>query len=461
MQTKPYNLQAPEAIAKEYGGNKQAIARAAQSGLVDPTAAVLAGMFIDRMRNAAAQEQVPQQTVAQQVLSPQPQQAPVGLGATPAAQQMPAPDQMGASPAMAGGGLTDLPVSESMFPDEYAGGGIVAFAGGGVPGYRTAGSVDLNDLSSLINLQQEADPFYSGTEAPFDPYAKLRGLEDYFLERRKGIAAPEREAMRKYYKEELPERLKKQKEENLYELLTKFGLGMAASSKPTFLQAAGESAGKLTPDIGEMAKARRTGEETARKGRYELEKVERAEQMDALKAAETYATKEMERTIAAGKPTDMRSYIADFVSAAKLDPKNANVPEAVLRQQGADRYLALYGAAQARGTAAGLTATTAAARESTQDYEAAAKIIDPMIARGGSKSKEYRNILQKDGQAAADKFREGLIQAELQRMRGGRGGPATGGGALPPGLPAGSVQIGTSGGKPVYRLPNGDTVVAQ
>ena len=72
METKPYNLQAPESIAKEYGGNKQKIAQAVQMGIVNPTAALLAGMFIDRMRNAAPAEQAPTQTVAEEVFSPQP-----------------------------------------------------------------------------------------------------------------------------------------------------------------------------------------------------------------------------------------------------------------------------------------------------------------------------------------------------------------------------------------------------
>lgn len=122
MDTQPFSLQSPEAIAKEYGGNKQAIARAAQMGLVDPTAAVLAGMFIDRMRGAAAQEQAPQQTVAQAVLEPQPQMQPQ-MAQMPMAQEMPVQP-------MAGGGLADLPVDDSMFPSEYAGGGIVAFSAG-------------------------------------------------------------------------------------------------------------------------------------------------------------------------------------------------------------------------------------------------------------------------------------------------------------------------------------------
>ena len=55
METKPYRIQSPEAIAKDYGGNKQQIAQAMQMGIVDPTAGVLAGMFIDRMRSAQMQ----------------------------------------------------------------------------------------------------------------------------------------------------------------------------------------------------------------------------------------------------------------------------------------------------------------------------------------------------------------------------------------------------------------------
>jgi hypothetical protein len=183
METKPYSLQSPEQIAKDYGGNKQKIAEAMQMGIVDPTAGTMAGMFIDRMRSAAQMEQAPQQTVAQQVFTPTasvapgigampqggmqpPAPAPAGLGATPEAammaEQMPAPapemppqemppqemppQEMPmmaeggmVSPYMSGGGLSDLPVPDDMFDepanggfdDGYAGGGLVAFANGG------------------------------------------------------------------------------------------------------------------------------------------------------------------------------------------------------------------------------------------------------------------------------------------------------------------------------------------
>lgn len=168
METKPYNIQSPEQIAKDYGGNKQKIAEAMQMGIVDPTAGTLAGMFIDRMRSAAQAEQAPQQTVAQQVFAPPappapmggvgapppapPQGPPAGLGATPEAAQMqapmpapemPAPEMpMSEMPApeeapmgMAEGGLTTLPLPDTMFDEpnngSYADGGIVAFAGAG------------------------------------------------------------------------------------------------------------------------------------------------------------------------------------------------------------------------------------------------------------------------------------------------------------------------------------------
>jgi len=169
METKPYSLQAPEQIAKEYGGNKQKIAEAMQMGVLDPTAGTLAGMFIDRMRAAAQQEQAPTQTVAEQIFAPPapmgmppqgglpvappppmgmpPMGPPAGLGTTPEAAQMP---QMGMPPqgmppmdmpppeqppmGMAEGGLATLPLPNAMFNEpnngSYAGGGIVSFAMG-------------------------------------------------------------------------------------------------------------------------------------------------------------------------------------------------------------------------------------------------------------------------------------------------------------------------------------------
>lgn len=142
METKPFSLQSPEQIAKDYGGNKQKIAQAAQMGMLDPTAAVLAGMFIDRIRGAQMEEQGAPQTVAEDVFMPQQPQMDMGaapgmggmppeMGMAPPMQQ-PMPQAMGA-PAQAG--LDTLPVPNEMFAGPgMASGGLVAFA--------TAGEVD-------------------------------------------------------------------------------------------------------------------------------------------------------------------------------------------------------------------------------------------------------------------------------------------------------------------------------
>lgn len=177
METKPYSIQSPEQIAKDYGGNKQKIAMAMQMGIVDPTAGTLAGMFIDRMRSAQMQEQAPQQTVAQQVFAPPappaptggpqmpPQGAPApmgpsaGLGATPEAAMMqaPMPEMPPQEPpmGMAEGGLATLSVPDDMFdePDDggYAGGGIVAFDNGG--------SIDPARLRAALRAQESSGDY--------------------------------------------------------------------------------------------------------------------------------------------------------------------------------------------------------------------------------------------------------------------------------------------------------------
>lgn len=123
------SITAPEEIAKKYGGNKRKIQQAAAQGLIDPTSAVLAGMFVDRMRNAAAKEQAEQPTVAEQVMTPQPQpqMPPQGMAVMPQAQQMPQQAQMGAPQGMAmGGGLDSIDYVEG----DYAEGGIVSFSDG-------------------------------------------------------------------------------------------------------------------------------------------------------------------------------------------------------------------------------------------------------------------------------------------------------------------------------------------
>lgn len=183
---KPFSIQSPEQIAKEYGGNKQKIGEAMQMGIVDATAGVLAGMFIDRMRAAQMQEQAPQQTVAQQVMNPQPQMppqgapaqvppapqpgAPAGLGAIapqggePMPMPMPAPEMAPPMPeeapmGMAMGGIAGLPVPDDMFDEPSNGGFNDGYAGGGIVAFADGGTTDLDQFRRAI-IQQESGGRY-------------------------------------------------------------------------------------------------------------------------------------------------------------------------------------------------------------------------------------------------------------------------------------------------------------
>ena len=122
------DLMTPEKVAAQYGGDKRKIAQAASMGVIDPTVAVMAGMFIDRMRNAAASEQAPNTTVAQDVMAP-PAPQPQMQGAP---QAQPAMGLESAAAAPVERGLEAIPVPEEMYDEQsFAGGGIVAFTEGG------------------------------------------------------------------------------------------------------------------------------------------------------------------------------------------------------------------------------------------------------------------------------------------------------------------------------------------
>jgi hypothetical protein len=260
METKPYRIQSPEDIAKDYGGNKQKIAQAMQMGVVDPTAGVLAGMFIDRMRSAQMQEMAPQPSVAQQVMGGVPQAPgavpPGGLGMTPPAPPPMAPGMappMGAPPAppmgdmpmgMADGGLAMLPIPETMFDEpmdgSYAGGGIVSFSTG------TPGTVKAADDSKDM-FGYSSDPM-----ALVEEYRRLYKPKTEAAERAK-----------KLYNEVVSEEgQEKSRKQGLNAFLMDFGAALASETGP-LLSAAGKAGRKTLPGYQENVKERRAEQREA------------------------------------------------------------------------------------------------------------------------------------------------------------------------------------------------------
>lgn len=320
METEPYNLQSPEQIAKDYGGNKQRIAEAMQMGLLDPTAGTLAGMFIDRMRNAAQAEAAPQQSVAQQVFAPPMPVAPgAGLAGTPQAAAMqsqmppmpggapggapmgPPPAGLAAAPmpapGMAAGGLTTLPLPHDMFDEPsyggYRGGGLVAFAAGSpgelvdeeedkLGGDITAMTGDLAatpatadpamdpEAGSILVEAPLARPKYKQGEMFVAPL-NLGGFEDTAeanLEKYNRDLAPRETARAQQYQEYLdrmlsPEEQRARRQEDMWAALGQIGARMA-TTPGSLLQAVSTGIGEALPGIRSAAAERRGEERTAR-----------------------------------------------------------------------------------------------------------------------------------------------------------------------------------------------------
>ena len=236
-----------QTLAVKY--SKPQLAHMAQTGLIDTQKAVLAAMMRDRIAKEDAKP--PTSTVAQDVMGLQPpqmaqaapqqmpqmaqaalQQRPqMGMPAAPAPEM---PEQMAAT-----GGLTSIPIAAQ----DYAGGGIVAFAKGGDTPYKVydyqPSLIEETPISSfeLEKLRQQ--------EA-----AKAFGIDPEFYKKREADVGVERE------------KLVKEKGNVLADALIVGGLGAAAGSSPNIMQniAAGATKGFETyqgqmKDIRERDKA--------------------------------------------------------------------------------------------------------------------------------------------------------------------------------------------------------------
>jgi hypothetical protein len=332
METKPFNLQSPEQIAKEYGGNKQKIAEAMQMGVLDPTAGTLAGMFIDRMRSAAQAESVPQQSIAQQVFAPpmpatpgaglagtpqaaamQAQMPPMGPGmappigpemappmAPPMGPEMAPPAGLAAAPmgppGMAAGGLTTLPIPDGMFDEPnyggYAGGGLVAFAAGDVVDEEElTGDPMLDDPENTIvvpGLRAKEPPAYNPnfiqpTVAVLPP--ELGGFGRSLASNRVQLEeeAPRQTAEAGRYQEYLnrmlsPEEQRGRRQEDMWMALGQIGARMA-TTPGSLLQAISTGVGEALPGVREAATARRGEERGARQALLAEERTGNAEVM--------------------------------------------------------------------------------------------------------------------------------------------------------------------------------------
>lgn len=284
------DLMSPSKVAAEYGGDKRKIAQAAQMGLLDPTVAVMAGMFIDRMRNAAVQEQQPQTTVAQDVMAPAaPNMQAAGLRAV---QEAPPVER----------GLPALPVPEEAVPN-FDGGGIVAFNGEG----ESQVNLDLSDPEDLMELERrrltglgaiapaEGPVVAAPTATAAAPKVGLptgtpqrNDIEAMVAaaQRRREIPLTDAEQAQQNYYKSAATRAAEAKTRAFNEFLVETGLRGAASKAPSFLRAVAEGGAGAMSRLTGGAKEAREIEESAMKGLADISKAQRLEKLAGVTAGE-------------------------------------------------------------------------------------------------------------------------------------------------------------------------------
>jgi len=430
MGTRPFSIQSPEAIAKEYGGNKQKIAQAMQMGIIDPTAGMLAGMFIDRMRSAAQQEQAPQQTIAQQVFAPPaPMSAPpmgappAGLGATPEAAQMMAPPMQQAMapppmeqpmgmaeggmvpPYMNNGGLAELPVPDGMFDEphngSYAGGGIVAFGAGE---YIQQGPDEPEADAAGKRLQK---PKSLGALPSFDIPRSIFGMSGDVMtnmDRLKETYTPQTKQMdraTKAYEEELtPEGLKKRRDEDLGAFLMKFGAKLA-STPGDLLTAAGIAGGEALPGLEAASKERRADQRQMLKNLQENEGLSNKEAKEARNLALDMQIKYGSLAVA----------LQDTAFKNLWQQMDDNTRRYVAKQA-ADA--SRFGSTEQKEGALG-SARIAEQRLIGAITDQAVKRVDDYLPKDST----YNQFMAKKDYLNAEKRRQALVQAEVKRTFSG------------------------------------------
>lgn len=238
--------------------------------------------------------------------------------------------------AQATQGLENLP---SNLPQEYAGGGIIAFSPGGST-TLTPEQVDeeIERQSRLANQSQDPSKF-SNLRSFVDEYKSLMPEKD------PRMAAYEASIMK------TPEQLDARRKEDLYMTLAQFGLGLAGSKSPTLAGGISEAGAKVLPSVQTALASRRTAEDAQLRTQADMARADRAEGIAALQGGlglfgkaedrlseEARARLQREASLASSnKPTDMVNYVNTFVRNAQADPNNKKSNDA-LALEGYQKY---------------------------------------------------------------------------------------------------------------------------
>jgi hypothetical protein len=381
-------------------------------------------------------------------------------------------------------GLASIPMDyEAMMPDETVGmakGGILAFNTGGVNslGEDISGEQEARDYmqSQLAkNVENAPTPVAANAPVKADPKSISSFVEQY----KELLGAIPKGAGQTEYEEFLKNRAgtaENTKKEDLSMALIQFGLNMAAGKSPRALQNIADAGVKTLPAMQEAYKQRRLTEEAGLKGRAELDRMSRAEQLAALTGGIGLYGKERDITAAAeleeakhkkalevarltkeGKtPTDLINFVNDYVAERKRAGDNR--PEETLKVEGYKQYpgyvVKQEQIAASRSIAGGAQDVTTAGQGLTAQATGIREFND--LSNRDPAKKAFRDAAKVD----KANLEKGIKTDEAGRVRQewiskNTPGAAPRAAPKPIGLPDGARKIGTSGGKAVYETPDG------
>ena len=223
-------------------------------------------------------------------------------------------------------------------------------------------TVDVNPINASPDERGEAPPVNASNQQnappPPPPSVDPKSLQGMVKQYQEMMTAIPKGASQTEYENYLKDRSKTSeanRKENLLMAAAQFGLNLAGAKGPNFAQNLGEAGIKALPAVQEAFKQRRLEDEGALKGRAELDRMARAEQIEALKGGvglygterqiEADAAKaELQRQNALKvaelqnqfKPTDITNFVNDYVANARQagDPR----PVEAIKIEGYNKY---------------------------------------------------------------------------------------------------------------------------
>jgi len=359
-------INAIRALATKY--SKPQLANLVQTGQIEPQKAVLAGMMIDRIAKSAMAP--PQTTVAQDVLGQAPIAGQMPPGQMPPQAMQGQPPQMPPQMAADGGLMGMLPQSHGVAAlhsglHDMAGGGIVAFAGGGdVPGYAERGLTTSEPqpiyLPNNIDFEKGNVPVYR-TEAPKEVTLSSAAEQRKAAETQAGLDPRFYETLKNEVLKD-KEDFTKQKDEAKGMAALQFGLGLLGARKGQEFQAASAAGQQALAQYGSTLKDIKLSEKEMKKDLRQLTMAEQAYKQSNsdkdLAKVDTYqnklqeskenytkalndAIRMQEDVFKAKKQAETSRYVADTGAAASRDSAtiSARSHEKVAGMKGAEERM--------------------------------------------------------------------------------------------------------------------------